>query len=102
MESANHIAETSGYSYGRSNAGDRDLTALRIGGQGWFLCLRCFESRASGYNYEESDHSHEKEEERLAGRKRRRRFFSADRCENQGAERLARRDACPGAKSHQA
>src|SRR5436853_3472028 len=41
------------------------------------------------------------EEGRLEGRKRRRLSLPADRCENQGAERLAGRDARAGPKSHQ-
>ena len=43
-----------------------------------------------------------KKSERLEGRKRRRLSLSADRCENQGAERLAGRDARSGPNSHQA
>src|SRR6185295_17533167 len=48
---------------------------------------------ASDSSHEESDNNHEEEEERLGGRKSRRLSLSADRCENQGARRLAGRDA---------
>src|SRR2546426_12498400 len=58
--------------------------------------------RASDDNHEESDNHHEEEEERLEGRKRRRLSLSADRCENQGAEGLAGRDASGGTEHPQA
>jgi hypothetical protein len=50
--------------------------------------------------HEGSDNHHGEDEERLERRSRV--SFSADRCENQGAERLAGRDARSATKSHQA
>src|SRR5262245_18774132 len=58
--------------------------------------------KAADNNHEESDNNHEEDEQRLEGRNRRRLSLSADRCENQGAEGLAGRDARSGPNSHQA
>src|SRR5262245_16255846 len=60
-----------------------------------------YSSESSDSNHEESDDKHEEEAERFKGSKSRSLYLSADRCENQGAERLAGRDARAGPKAHQ-
>src|SRR5215475_11657778 len=61
------------------------------------LAIRSSDGRATM----NKGHHHEEEKERREGRKGRRLSLSADPCENQGAGRLAGRDARLGPNSHQ-